>query len=161
MAKHRAICPSLVTVASVLTLLLGAAVMAEVAIATVPFALIWQLAIAWAACSVALGLREGRRWALYAAALLAVVSPGLALAAADAVGPLAAAPFLLAPAAVALLVPERSSRWLRRRRPAPARTLVSSLTRVPTGGATRASAALAVQSDYALVGVAPGGRVSG
>ncbi|TQS44496.1 hypothetical protein [Cryptosporangium phraense] len=140
-----------------LTLLLGAAVMAEVAIASVPVQLVWQLAIAWAACSIALGLREGRRWALYAAALLAVVSPGLALAAADAVGPLAAAPFLLAPAAVALLVPERSARWLRGRRPATGRTLVSRPVRVPAG----ASAAIAVQSDYALVGVAPGGRVSG
>jgi hypothetical protein len=164
MAKHRAICPSLVTVASVLTLLLGAAVMAEVAVAAVPGVLIWQLAVAWVSCSVALGLREGRRWALYAAATLAAVSPALAIVAANGVGPIAAAPFLLAPAALALLVPERSARWLRRRRPISAsagRTTVSAPVWAPVGGPARASAASAVQSDYTLVGVAPGGRVSG
>jgi len=164
MAKHRAICPSLVTVASLLTLLLGAAVMAEVAVAAVPGVLIWQLAVAWTTCSVALGLREGRRWALYATAVLAAVSPGLAIAAAEGVGPIAAVPFLLAPAALALLVPERSARWLRRRRPRSAttgRTTVSAPVSAPAGGPPRVSAALAVQSDYTLVGVAPGGRVSG
>ena len=160
MAKHRAICPSLVTVASLLTLLLGAVVMAEVAVAAVPGALFWQLTVAWVACSVALALREGRRWALYATATLAVVSPGLAIVAADVVGPVAAAPFLLAPAAVALLVPESSARWLRRRRSLPSATGRASVSTAP-GSPTRASAALAVQGDYTLVGVAPGGRVSG
>lgn len=164
MAKHRAICPSLVTVASLLTLLLGAAVMAEVAIAAVPGLLVWQLAVAWATCSVALGLREGRRWALYASVALAVVSPGLAIAAVNEVGPVAAAPFLLAPTALALLIPERSARWLRRRRPAPhftGRMAVSAPGRMPTGTPIPASAAIAVQSDFVLVGVAPGGRLSG
>ena len=163
MAKHRAICPSLVTVASLLTLVLGAAVMAEVAIAAVPGVLIWQLAVAWASCSVALGLREGRRWAWYAAATLAAGSPGLAIAAADGVGPVAAAPFLLAPAALALLVPERSARWLRRRGPRPAtgRVTVSTPVRATAAASIRTSAVLAVQSDYTRVGVAPGGRVSG
>ena len=160
MAKHRAICPSLVTVASLLTLLLGAAVMAEVAVAAVPGALFWQLTVAWVACSVALALREGRRWGLYATATLAAVSPGLAIVAADVVGPVAAAPFLLAPAAVALLVPESSARWLRRRRSLPSATGRTSVSTAP-GSPTRASAALAVQGDYTLVGVAPGGRISG
>lgn len=158
MAKHRAICPSLVTVASLLTLLLGAAVMAEVAVAAVPGALVWQLGVAWASCTVALGLREGRHWALYASAVLAVGSPGLAIVAADAVGPIAAVPFLLAPAAVALLVPERSARWLRRRRSTPLASRATGRTVVSTPVAGRrapSSAALAVQSDYALVGVAP------
>ncbi|SHN42552.1 hypothetical protein [Cryptosporangium aurantiacum] len=159
MAKHRAICPSLVTVASLLTLVLGAAVMAEVVIAAVPGALFWQLGVGWVACSVALGLREGRRWALYAAATLAVISPGLAIVAADEVAAVAAVPFLLAPTALALLVPERSARWLRRRRPVAA--TVGAPVGAPAGAPTRTSAALAVQSDYALVGVAPGGRVSG
>ncbi|GAA3387472.1 hypothetical protein GCM10020369_30100 [Cryptosporangium minutisporangium] len=154
----------MVTVASLLTLLLGAAVMAEVAVAAVPALLVWQLAVAWVACSVALGLREGRRWALYATAGLAAVSPGLAFVAADEVGPVAAAPFLLAPTALALLIPERSARWLRRRRPASnstGRTTVSAPVRTSAGTPIPASAAIAVQSDYVLVGVAPGGRVSG
>lgn len=169
MAKHRATCPSLVTIASLLTLLLGAAVMAEAAVAAVPGVLLWQLTVAWVSCSVALALREGRNWARYATAILAAVSPGLAIVAADVVGPVAAAPFLLAPAAVALLVPERSARWLRRRRPissATGRTSVrtpvrTTPVRTAAGSPTLGSAALAVQSDYALVGVAPGGRVSG
>ncbi|GAA0245194.1 hypothetical protein [Cryptosporangium japonicum] len=138
-----------------MTLLLGAAVMAEVAVAAVPGVLIWQLAVAWVACSVALGLREGRSWALYATAILAAVSPGLAIVAADVVGPVAAAPFLLAPAAVALLVPERSARWLRRRRPISAPTGRIMVSTPVTGSTTRTSAALAVQSDYALVGAVP------
>jgi hypothetical protein len=137
--------------------------MAEVAVAAVPGVLVWQLAVAWASCSVALGLREGRRWAWFAAATLAAVSPGLAVAAANGVGPIAAAPFLLAPAALALLIPERSARWLRRRRPSTStgRITVSTPVRATAATSIRRSAALAVQSDYTLVGVAPGGRVSG
>lgn len=151
MAKHRAICPSLVTVASALTLLLGAAVMAEVAIADVPQALFWQLGIAWVTCSVALGLREGRRWALYAMVLVAVVSPGLAILGAQHAGPGGVAPFLLAPVALALLIPERSARWLRRRRP----TALPRMAGTPT--ASPIPAVRAVQGDYALAGaLAPG-----
>jgi hypothetical protein len=153
MAKHRAICPSLVTVASLLTLLLGAAIMAEAAIADVPRALLWQLGIAWVTCSVALGLREGRRWALSAMVLVAVVSPGLAIVAAQRVGPAGVVPFLLAPVALALLIPERSARWLRRRRPA----TLPRMAGTPDVGTPPVPALRAVQGDYVLAGaLAPG-----
>jgi hypothetical protein len=153
MAKHRAICPSLVTVASLLTLLLGALAMTEVVVAGVPHALLWQLSAAWVACSVALGLREGRRWAFYATIVVAIVSPGFAVLAAQSVGPAGTVPFLLAPVALGLLIPAKSARWLRRR-PAP-------LTKPVGIPIDPAPALLAVQSDYALAGsIAPGSRMS-
>lgn len=136
--------------ASLLTLLLGAAIMAEVAIAGIPQALLWQLGVAWATCSAALGLREGRRWALYAIVLVAIVSPGLAIVGARQVGPAGVVPFLLAPATLGLLVPDRSARWLRRRRPATFARMVGTPVVRPVPER---------QGDYALAGaVTPGSR---
>lgn len=136
--------------ASLLTLLLGAAIMAEVAIAGIPQALLWELGVAWATCSAALGLREGRRWALYAIVLVAGVSPGLAVVGARQLGPAGVVPFLLAPAALGLLIPERSARWLRRRRPA----TYSGVVAAPAVSPVPVS-----QRDYALAGaVSPGVR---
>jgi hypothetical protein len=144
-----------VTAASLLTLLLGAAVMAEVARASLPLVLLWQLGVAWASCSVALALREGRRWAFYATVLAAVVSPGLAVFGARSVGPAGIVPFLLAPIALGLLVPERSARWLRPRR----RMVFEGIDTVLPGPAPT-PAVLAVQSDYALAGAIAPGRLS-
>jgi hypothetical protein len=150
----------------VLTLLLGASAMAEVAVAGVPYALLWQLGAAWVACSVALGLREGRRWALFATVVIAVCSPGLAMVAAPQVGPAGTVPCLLAPVALALLIPAKSARWLRRRpvrltiipTQSPAAPVPALLTLLATGETSNGVGV--VQSDYALAGAIAPGRVS-
>lgn len=140
--------------------------MTEVALAALPYALLWELGVVWVAVSTALGLRDGRRWAWYAAGALAVVSPGLAIVAAHEVGPAATVPFLLGPVVLALLIPEPSARWLRHRRmvrtPLYTAPVESDRRPVPAGRPSRpSSAVLAVQSDYTLVGVVRSGRMSG
>jgi hypothetical protein len=116
MAKHRAFCPKLVTVAAGLVALLGCSVIVEVALWDVSYSLAWQLIAAVCAGRAALALHDGRRWALVAALLVVAGSPVAALAAARELGMVASAPYVLALAILGFLVPRRSRRWFRKTR---------------------------------------------